>query len=107
MKLFNNLPLYEALITDENCGVYKVSCVTDPATEVNWVAFDENKPLVKFAVDNKIDYAVVAPDDPLVLGCVDALNLDGGGSSTMYFNGKVLNASKNNERAVVDFLYFK
>ena len=29
--------------------------------------------IVKFAVDNKVDYAVVAPDDPLVLGCVDAL----------------------------------
>ena len=29
---------------------------------------------VKFAVDNKIDYAVVAPDDPLVLGAVDALS---------------------------------
>ena len=29
--------------------------------------------IVKFAVENKIDYAVVAPDDPLVLGCVDAL----------------------------------
>ena len=24
-------------------------------------------------MENKIDYAVVAPDDPLVLGCVDAL----------------------------------
>ena len=29
---------------------------------------------VKFAVDNKIEYAVVAPDDPLVLGMVDALD---------------------------------
>ncbi len=28
---------------------------------------------VEFAVNNKIDYAVVAPDDPLVLGAVDAL----------------------------------
>ncbi|MBO4330883.1 MAG: phosphoribosylamine--glycine ligase [Oscillospiraceae bacterium] len=28
---------------------------------------------VRFAVENKIDYAVVAPDDPLVLGAVDAL----------------------------------
>lgn len=55
MKLFNNLPLYEAIIADENCGIYKVSCVSDPATEVNWVAFDENKPYVKFAVDNKIE----------------------------------------------------
>jgi phosphoribosylamine--glycine ligase len=29
--------------------------------------------IVKYAQDNKIDYAVVAPDDPLVLGCVNAL----------------------------------
>lgn len=30
-----------------------------------------------FAVENKIDYAVVAPDDPLVLGMVDALEEKG------------------------------
>ncbi len=29
--------------------------------------------IVEFAVNNNIDYAVVAPDDPLVLGAVDAL----------------------------------
>lgn len=29
--------------------------------------------IVSFAVEKGIDYAVVAPDDPLVLGCVDAL----------------------------------
>ena len=29
--------------------------------------------IVKFAKDNSIDYAIVAPDDPLVLGAVDAL----------------------------------
>ena len=29
--------------------------------------------IVAFAKENKIDFAVVAPDDPLVLGCVDAL----------------------------------
>jgi len=33
--------------------------------------------IVAFSVENKIDYAVVAPDDPLVLGCVDALNEKG------------------------------
>ena len=33
--------------------------------------------IVKFATENKIDYAIVAPDDPLVLGCVDALNAKG------------------------------
>jgi len=29
--------------------------------------------IVEFALNNKIDYAIVAPDDPLVLGAVDAL----------------------------------
>ena len=33
--------------------------------------------IVDFAVENKIDYAVVAPDNPLVLGCVDALEEKG------------------------------
>ena len=33
--------------------------------------------IVEFAVNNGIDYAVVAPDDPLVLGCVDALEEKG------------------------------
>ena len=33
--------------------------------------------IVDFAVSNSIDFAVVAPDDPLVLGAVDALNAKG------------------------------
>lgn len=33
--------------------------------------------ITDFAVNNGIDYAVVAPDDPLVLGCVDALEAVG------------------------------
>ncbi|MBR6525442.1 MAG: phosphoribosylamine--glycine ligase [Clostridia bacterium] len=33
--------------------------------------------IVAFAAENKVDYAVVAPDDPLVLGCVDALEEKG------------------------------
>ncbi len=33
--------------------------------------------IVDFAVENKIDYAIVAPDDPLVLGAVDALEEKG------------------------------
>ncbi len=41
-------------------------CVNIGATDIDGI--------VKFAVDTKIDYAVVAPDDPLVLGCVDRLN---------------------------------
>ena len=33
--------------------------------------------IVRFAAENRIDYAVVAPDDPLVLGAVDALQAAG------------------------------
>ena len=41
-------------------------CVDIKATEIDKIT--------AFAKENAIDYAVVAPDDPLVLGCVDALN---------------------------------
>ncbi len=41
------------------------------------------------------------------LGCTDAYNLDGGGSSTMYFLDRVVNnpLGKNKERGVSDILY--
>jgi exopolysaccharide biosynthesis protein len=41
------------------------------------------------------------------LGCTDAYNLDGGGSSTMYFKGRVVNnpLGKGQERGVSDILY--
>ena len=45
------------------------TCVPIGATEIDKI--------VTFAVENAIDYAVVAPDDPLVLGCVDALEEKG------------------------------
>ncbi len=40
-------------------------CVAISATDI--------PAITEFAVKEQIDYAVVAPDDPLVLGCVDAL----------------------------------
>ena len=42
------------------------------------------------------------------LGCKTAYNLDGGGSTTLYLNGKVINEpSGNGERAISDIIYFK
>ena len=53
-----------------NGGIAKdATCVPISATDI--------EKIVAFAVENAIDYAVVAPDDPLVLGCVDALNEKG------------------------------
>ena len=50
-----------------NGGISKdAECVNIGAKDIDAI--------VKFAVDNKIDFAIVAPDDPLVLGAVDALN---------------------------------
>ena len=40
-------------------------------------------------------------------GCIFGVPLDGGGSSTMVFQGKVLNSAKAGQRSVVDFVYFK
>ena len=45
------------------------TCIPIGATDI--------EKIVAFAVENAIDYAVVAPDDPLVLGCVDALEAKG------------------------------
>jgi len=42
------------------------TCVNIGATDIEGI--------VAFAKENAVDYAVVAPDDPLVLGCVDRLN---------------------------------
>lgn len=47
--------------------------MADDATLVNIGAKDIDA-ICDFAVKNSIDFAVVAPDDPLVLGAVDALN---------------------------------
>ena len=44
-------------------------CVDVKATDIGGI--------IAFAKSTKIDYAVVAPDDPLVLGCVDALEAEG------------------------------
>ena len=53
-----------------NGGMAKdAECVNIGATDIEAVR--------DFAVENKIDYAVVAPDDPLVMGCVDLLEAEG------------------------------
>ena len=53
-----------------NGGMAKdATCYPISATDIDGI--------VAFAREHAIDYAVVAPDDPLVLGCVDRLNAIG------------------------------
>ena len=66
----------------ENANVEEIFClpgnggIAADATCVN-IGAKDIEAIAAFAVENGIDYAVVAPDDPLVLGCVDALEAKG------------------------------
>ncbi len=69
-KLKESKDVTEIYALPGNGGIAKDAvCVPVGATDIDAI--------VDFAVKEEIDYAVVAPDDPLVLGCVDALNAKG------------------------------
>ncbi|MBQ5321233.1 MAG: phosphoribosylamine--glycine ligase [Oscillospiraceae bacterium] len=69
-KIKENKSVTEIFALPGNGGIAAdATCINIGAKDI------EN--ITQFAVTNKIDYAVVAPDDPLVLGCVDALEAKG------------------------------
>ena len=69
-KLKENQTVETVYALPGNGGMAKDAvCVPIGATEI--------EKIVAFALENKVDYAVVAPDDPLVLGAVDALSEQG------------------------------
>jgi len=69
-KLKENPSVSEIYALPGNGGIARdATCVDIGAKDI------EN--IVKFACENSVDYAVVAPDDPLVLGAVDALEAKG------------------------------
>ena len=66
-KLKENKEVTEIFALPGNGGIAAdATCVNIGAKDIDGI--------VKFAKENAIDFAVVAPDDPLVLGAVDALN---------------------------------
>ena len=67
--------------------------MTDDCTPVPIAATDLDA-IVSFAVEHAIDYAVVAPDDPLVLGCVDALEAKGIPCFGPHANAAIIEGSK-------------
>ncbi len=69
-KLKENREIEEIYALPGNGGIaMDATCVPIGAKDIDRI--------VEFAVENGIGYAVVAPDDPLVLGCVDALEAKG------------------------------
>jgi len=65
-KIKENKNVTEIFALPGNGGIAKdATCVAIGAKEIDKI--------VDFAKTNAIDFAVVAPDDPLVLGCVDEL----------------------------------
>ena len=65
-KIKENKSVETVFALPGNGGIAKDAvCVNIGAKDIDGI--------VKFAKENAIDYAVVAPDDPLVLGAVDAL----------------------------------
>lgn len=62
----NSLPLYNAQLEMDEDGIYVISLVDMPATEVEMVCFNEQKPLTHFAVqseEKRLIYSVVMVAD--------------------------------------------
>ncbi len=69
-KIKENPNVDEIFALPGNGGIaFDATCVNIGAKDI--------PAIVDFACENKVDYAVVAPDDPLVLGAVDALEENG------------------------------
>ncbi len=69
-KLKENKEITQIFALPGNGGIANDAiCVSINAKDIDGIT--------KFAKENEIDFAVVAPDDPLVLGAVDALNAVG------------------------------
>jgi len=69
-KIKQNPKVTEIVALPGNGGIAAdATCVSIKATDIDAI--------VEYAVNNAIDYVVVAPDDPLVMGCVDRLSSEG------------------------------
>ncbi len=86
-KLKENKSITELYCLPGNGGIARDAvCVPITATDLDGI--------VSFALEHKIDYAVVAPDDPLALGAVDRLEAIGVDCFGPRKNAAVIEASK-------------
>lgn len=49
----NGLPVFDAVMEDEMCGMLRISLVDDPAVESLWKSFDRSKQVQKYAVQDE------------------------------------------------------
>ena len=49
----DGIPVFDALISDEACGMFKISLVDDPAVQSNFLAFDSHKKQLMYAIENE------------------------------------------------------
>ena len=86
-KLKQSHKVTELFCAPGNAGIAQTAqCVDVKATDVDG--------MVKWAKDNAMDFVVVAPDDPLALGMVDALEAAGVPAFGPRANAAVVEASK-------------
>ena len=64
----DKLPIYNALISDDNEGILVISLVDAPATETNWMCFKEQEN-IKFSIVNEDEHilagVVMVADKPI------------------------------------------
>ena len=64
----DNIPTYNALISDDNEGIFVISLVDAPATETNWMCFKEQEN-IKFSIVNEDEHilagVVMVADKPI------------------------------------------
>ena len=58
----NGIPVYDAIISDEECGMFKISLVDDPAVMSNFMAFDSQRRHLMYAIEDE--------EKRLVRGCI-------------------------------------
>ena len=86
-KLSQSPKVTELYCAPGNAGIGQVAqCVNVKATDVDG--------MVKWAKENAMDFVVVAPDDPLALGMVDALEAAGIPAFGPRANAAIIEASK-------------
>ena len=86
-KLSESKKISKIYCAPGNGGIAALAeCVNIKATEIDKV--------IAFSKENKIDFVVVAPDDPLVLGMVDALEKEGIKAFGPRANAAIIEGSK-------------